>query len=168
MEKILIISTSYSDIETEIKEFIMVLSTIGFEVEQAINIDASLLTDSSFMQQYKCFFCIITNTWENNLSQQDFIKAIELINLNNRPYWTVCDQKTIYARTILREINDLDDLPSKFEKHYVYFLIHIYHIFTKEHIVDPDHRFGNWVHPYRILEEVNKYFSTQFEYSING
>jgi len=56
MEKILIISTSYSDIETEIKEFIMVLKTIGFEVEQAKDIDVSLLRDSSFMEQYKCFF----------------------------------------------------------------------------------------------------------------
>jgi len=167
MEKILIISTSYSDIETEIKEFIMVLKTIGFEVEQAKDIDVSLLRDSSFMEQYKCFFCIITNAWENNLSQLDFVKVIELINNNEKPYWTVCDQKTIYARTLLREIKDLNDLPAKFEKHYVYFLIHIYHIFTKEHIRDPDQRFGNWVHPYRVLEEVNKYFSTQFEYSLN-
>lgn len=167
MEKILIISTSYADVESEITEFIMVLKTIGFEVEQAKDIASNLLTDQAFIKQYKYFFCIITNAWEDHLSQTDFLKTIELINNSGNQYWTVCDQKTIYARTILREINDLNDLPSKFESHYIYFLIHIYHVFTKEIITDPDQRIGNWVHPYRVLEEVNKYFSTQFEYLLN-
>ena len=51
--------------------------------------------------------------------------------------------------------------------YYIYFLIHIYHLFTKEHITDPDCRSGNWVHPYRVLKEINKYFSVQIEYALD-
>ena len=166
-EKILIISTSYSDIESELNEFIMVLNTIGFQVDQADNISSEHLKNPSFIQQYKYFFCIISNSWQSKISQEDFIKIVELINNTENKYWTVCDQKTIYARTLLRELDDLNDLPSKFEKHYVYFLIHIYHIFTKDHISNPDERVGNWVHPYRVIEDINQYFSTQFEYIVN-
>ena len=78
------------------------------------------------------------------------------------------DATKVYSKNSIRQaINDLNDLPSKFESHYIYFLIHVYHVFTKEIITDPDQRIGNWVHPYRVLEEVNKYFSTQFEYLLN-
>lgn len=167
MEKTLIISTSYSDVDSEIKQIAMILKTVGFEVDIAKNIPSESLSDDSFIQQYKYYFCLITNNWEQEISQEVFLKAIELINDSGNQYWTVCDQRTIYARTILKDLEDISDLPSKFKKHYIYILIHIYHVFTKEHITDPDSRSGNWVHPYRVLKEINKYFSVQIEYALD-
>ncbi|MDV7575107.1 hypothetical protein ACJOWW_18130 [Acinetobacter baumannii] len=164
--KILLISTSYTNIESVIDELIISVNSLSsLELIIAKDLSKNEILDAISNSLY--VFSIITDQWDNSLIFEEYKEIITEINLNKTRYWCVCDQKTIYARTILNELKFLDNLP-ELPEHDIKFLIDIYHTFIKNHEPEPSKRVGNWVHPYRTLDEISFYFVNQLVYVDHG
>ena len=163
--RVLLISTSYTNIESVIDDLTISLNAPSLELITAKDLSKSEILGAIGNSLY--VFSIITDQWDNPLTFEEYKEVITEINLNKTPYLCVCDQKTIYARTILNELKFLDDL-SDLPEHDVKLLIDIYHTFIKHHEPEPSNRTGNWVHPYRTLEEISFYFVNQLVYAGHG
>ncbi|MDQ9038767.1 hypothetical protein RFH07_19640 [Acinetobacter seifertii] len=145
------------------------LKTKGLSIELLQNLSIQDIDSKKFLDDFEYFFIIISNNFSLEVDITSYFQVLEDIQKSGKRYWSVCDQRTIYARTMLRDLkllsSYLDCLPYSVPD--VIYLIAIYHVMTKEHHLDPETRIGNWVHPYRITEELTEYFFTQVTY-LNG
>lgn len=165
-DKCLIISTSYDDLLDSFSTLKRTLKTRGFKINELKNIDQDDIDSKKFLSEYDYFFFVISNSFSPEIEIEKFLEVLENIQLSGKKYWCVCDQQTIYARTLLRDLKILSSYIDCLPYHVpnIIYLIFIYHMLTKENILDAEQRVGNWVHPYRTTEELPEYFFTQIGY----
>lgn len=166
-KKCLIIPTSYDDLLESFDQLKKFFKTeLSYDIEELKNLSENDIDTKLFLDQYDYFLIIISNRFSLNIDINRYFQVLEDIQKSGKRYWCVCDQKTIYARTMLRDLKILTSylncLP--YPTPDIINLIEVYHVMTKENISDPEDRFGNWVHPYRTTEELTEYFFTQVAY----
>lgn len=166
-KKCLIIPTSYDDLLESFDQLRKFFKTeLSYSTEELRNLSENDIDTNNFIDQYDYFLIIISNNFSLEIDIPRYFHVLENIQKSGKKYWCVCDQKTIYARTMLRDLKILTPylncLP--YPTPDIINLIEIYHVMTKENILDPEVRFGNWVHPYRTTEELTEYFFTQVAY----
>jgi hypothetical protein len=166
-KKCLIIPTSYDDLLESFDQLKKFFKTeLSYDIEELKNLSENDIDTKFFLDQYDYFLIIISNRFSLNVDINRYFQVLEDIQKSGKRYWCVCDQKTIYARTMLRDLKILTSylncLP--YPTPDIINLIEVYHVMTKENISDPEDRFGNWVHPYRTTEELTEYFFTQVAY----
>lgn len=171
LRKCLIISTSYDDLLESFDQLKRSFQTVrddehDYVIEIIKDLPEARLESRILLNEYDYFLIIISDNFSLELDTVKFFQVLEDIQRSGKQYWCVCDQRTIYARTLLRDLKllnpYLDCLPYPMPD--IVYLLSAYHLMTKEYIKDPEKRYGNWVHPYRSTEELTEYFYTQVVY----
>lgn len=168
-KKCLLVSTSYDDLLDSFSILKRTLKTQGYMVDELREINIKGKNSKEILEAYDYFFFVISNNLSHEVEIEEYLQILEEIQRSEKNYWSVCDQRTIYARTMLRDLKILFPYLDcvLYSVPEIIYLMLIYHMLTKETIRDPEKRSGNWVHPYRTTEELAEYFFTQIGYA-NG